>query len=156
DVDFAIEHKLDYIALSFVRSADDVIQLRKYLDSRGAKIHLVSKIEMPQAVQNLDRIIEASDAILVARGDLGVEMDLTAVPIIQKDIVSACHEAGKPVIVATQMLQTMVDNPSPTRAEVSDVANAILDGADAVMLSGETAVGKYPTGAVHVLCEIAK
>jgi pyruvate kinase len=155
DVDFAIEHKLDYIALSFVRAADDVLQLRKYLDARGAKIHIVSKIEMPQAVQDLPAIIEASDAVLVARGDLGVEMDLTQVPIIQKEIVQASHEAGKPVIVATQMLQTMVDNPTPTRAEVSDVANAIFDGADAVMLSGETAVGKYPAGAVHVLNEIA-
>ena len=155
DVDFAIAHKLDYIALSFVRAADDVMQLRRYLDSRGAKIHVISKIEMPQAVKDLAAIIEASDAVLVARGDLGVEMELTQVPLIQKEIVQAAHEAGKPVIVATQMLQTMVDNPSPTRAEVSDVANAILDGADAVMLSGETAVGKYPVGAVHVLTEIA-
>ncbi len=156
DADFAIENKLDYIALSFVRAADDVMQLRRYLDSRGAKIHIISKIEMPEAVRDLPAIIEASDAVLVARGDLGVEMDLTQVPIIQKEIVHAAQEAGKPVIVATQMLQTMVDNPSPTRAEVSDVANAILDGADAVMLSGETAVGKYPVGAVHVLTEIAK
>jgi pyruvate kinase len=155
DVDFAIENKLDYVALSFVRSADDVQQLRRYLDSRNAKLHIVSKIEMPQAVRTLPQIIEASDALLVARGDLGVEMDLTQVPIIQKDIVHQSHEAGKPCIVATQMLQTMVENPSPTRAEVSDVANAILDGADAVMLSGETAVGKYPVGAVHVLSEIA-
>ena len=155
DVDFAIEHKVDYIALSFVRTADDVLQLRKYLEARGAKIHVVSKIEMPEAVQNLAAIIEASDVILVARGDLGVEMDLTAVPVIQKEIVHQSHEAGKPVIVATQMLQTMVDNPTPTRAEVSDVANAIFDGADAVMLSGETAVGKYPVGAVHVMNEIA-
>jgi pyruvate kinase len=155
DVDFAIEHNLDYVALSFVRSADDVIQLRRYLEARGSKMHIISKIEMPQAVRDLRAIIEASDAVLVARGDLGVEMDLTQVPIIQKEIVQASHEAGKPVIVATQMLQTMVDNPTPTRAEVSDVANAILDGADAVMLSGETAVGKYPVGAVHVLTEIA-
>ena len=155
DVDFAIENKVDYIALSFVRSAEDVIQLRKYLDSRSSRIHIVSKIEMPQAVRDLPAIIEASDAVLVARGDLGVEMDLTQVPIIQKEIVQAAQEAGKPVIVATQMLQTMVENPSPTRAEVSDVANAILDGADAVMLSGETAVGKYPAGAVHFLTEIA-
>jgi pyruvate kinase len=155
DVDFAIEHKLDYIALSFVRAADEVRELRKYLDARNAKIHIISKIEMPQAVRDLAAIVEASDAVLVARGDLGVEMDLTQVPIIQKEIIQAAHEAGKPVIVATQMLQTMVDNPSPTRAEVSDVANAILDGADAVMLSGETAVGKYPVGAVLVLTEIA-
>ncbi len=156
DVDFAIENKLDYIALSFVRFADDIRALRKYLDSRGARIHIIAKIEMPQAVENLQSIVEVSDAVLVARGDLGVEMDLTAVPIIQKEIVAAAHEAGKPVIVATQMLQSMVDNPTPTRAEVSDVANAIFDGADAVMLSGETAVGKYPAGAVLVLTEIAQ
>jgi pyruvate kinase len=156
DVDFAIENKLDYIALSFVRAAADVIELRTYLERKGSKIHIVSKIEMPEAVQNLAAIIEASDVVLVARGDLGVEMDLTAVPVIQKEIVHLSNEAGKPVIVATQMLQTMVDNPSPTRAEVSDVANAIFDGADAVMLSGETAVGKYPVGAVHVLTEIAQ
>ncbi|HVS70960.1 MAG TPA: pyruvate kinase [Phycisphaerae bacterium] len=155
DVDFAVANDVDYIALSFVRSADDVVSLRKYLEKKNARQHIVSKIEMPQAVHNLEAVVEASDAVLVARGDLGVEMDLTSVPIIQKDIVHAAHEAGKPCIVATQMLQTMVDNPSPTRAEVSDVANAILDGADAVMLSGETAVGKYPVGAVHVLCEIA-
>jgi pyruvate kinase len=155
DVDFALEQKVDYIALSFVRSAEDVRTLRRYLDARGGKAHIISKIEMPQAVRDLAAIIEASDGVLVARGDLGVEMDLTQVPIIQKEIVQASHEAGKPVIVATQMLQTMVDNPTPTRAEVSDVANAILDGADAVMLSGETAVGKYPVGAVHVLTEIA-
>jgi len=155
DVDFAIEQKVDYIALSFVRSPDDVLALRKHLSSRGSKIHIVSKIEMPQAVHNIDRIIEVSDAVLVARGDLGVEMDLTAVPIIQKEIVAAAQDAGKPVIVATQMLQSMVDNPAPTRAEVSDVANAILDGADAVMLSGETAVGKYPVSAVVILNEIA-
>jgi pyruvate kinase len=156
DVDFAIENKLDYIALSFVRAAADVMELRSYLEGKGAKIHIVAKIEMPEAVQNLAAIIEATDVVLVARGDLGVEMDLTAVPVIQKEIVHLSNEAGKPVIVATQMLQTMVDNPSPTRAEVSDVANAIFDGADAVMLSGETAVGKYPVGAVHVLTEIAQ
>lgn len=156
DIDFAIEQGLDYVALSFVRSASDVEQVKRYLQSRGAKIGVVSKIEKPQAVESLDRIIEVSDVVLVARGDLGVEMDLTAVPVIQKRIVTACHEAGKPVIVATQMLQSMVDNATPTRAEVSDVANAILDGADACMLSGETAVGRYPVGAVLVLKEIAE
>ena len=155
DVDFALEHDLDYVALSFVRSAADIIELRNYLDKKGSKIHIVSKIEMPQAIHNLPAIIDASNVVLVARGDLGVEMDLTSVSLLQKDIVNACHEAGKPVIVATQMLQSMVDSPSPTRAEVSDVTNAILDGADALMLSGETAVGKYPVGAIHVLHEIA-
>jgi len=156
DVDFAIEHRVDYIALSFVRSADDVLELRKYLESRGSRIHIIAKIEMPQAVKQLASIVEVSDAVLVARGDLGVEMELTEVPLIQKEIVQAAHEAGKPVIVATQMLQTMVENSSPTRAEVSDVANAIFDGADAVMLSGETAVGKYPVEAVQVLTQIAQ
>jgi len=156
DVDFAIENNLDYIALSFVRSAEDMELVRRYLQSKGSKMGLVSKIEMPEAIDNLARIVEVSDVVLVARGDLGVEMDLTAVPLIQKQIVAAAHEAGKPVIVATQMLQSMVENASPTRAEVSDVANAILDGADACMLSGETAVGKYPVGAVLVLSEIAR
>ena len=155
DVQLALELKLDYIALSFVRSAEDILKLRHYLDSKGSKIHIVSKIEMPQAIHNLAAIIEASNVVLVARGDLGVEMDLTSVSLLQKEIVHACHEAGKPVIVATQMLQSMVESPSPTRAEVSDVTNAILDGADALMLSGETAVGKYPAGAVLVLHEIA-
>ena len=156
DAAFAIEHQLDYLALSFVRSADDVKMLRDFVAKSGGTQHIISKIEKPQAVEAIESIIEASDAVLVARGDLGVEMDLTTVPLIQKHIVHAAHDAGKPVIVATQMLQSMVDNPTPTRAEVSDVANAILDGADAVMLSGETAVGKYPVGAVHTLTEIAE
>ncbi len=156
DIDFAIEQGLDYIALSFVRTADDLHQVRRYLEKRGSNMGLVSKVEKPEAIENLNAIVEASDVVLVARGDLGVEMDLTGVPLIQKDIVHAANTAGKPVIVATQMLQSMVENASPTRAEVSDVANAILDGADAVMLSGETAVGKYPIGAVLVLTEIAE
>ncbi len=156
DIDFAIEQGLDYVALSFVRTASEIEQVKQYIKSRGANIGVVSKVEKPQAVDDLDSIIAVSDVVLVARGDLGVEMDLTAVPVIQKRIVSACHEAGKPVIVATQMLQSMVDNATPTRAEVSDVANAILDGADACMLSGETAVGKYPVGAVLVLQQIAE
>lgn len=155
DIDWAIEHQLDYLALSFVRSADDVQSVRRYLESRKSDIDLVAKIEMPQAIDDLSAILDCSDAVLVARGDMGVEMELTAVPLLQKKIVDAAHEAGKPVIVATQMLQSMVDNPTPTRAEVSDVANAILDGADAVMLSGETAVGKYPLEAVQTLRDIA-
>ncbi len=139
--------KLDYIALSFVRAADDVIQLSPICSTRATpKFTSSPKSKCPKRLENLDAIIAASDAVLVARGDLGVEMDLTSVPLIQKEIVHAAHDAAKPCIVATQMLQSMVDNPTPTRAEVSDVANAILDGADAVMLSGETAVGKYPVG----------
>ncbi|MGC9259220.1 MAG: pyruvate kinase [Phycisphaerae bacterium] len=155
DIDWAIEHQLDYLALSFVRCAEDVQSVRRYLESKKSDIDLVAKIEMPQAIDDLSAILDSSDAVLVARGDMGVEMELTSVPLLQKNIVDAAHAAGKPVIVATQMLQSMVDNPTPTRAEVSDVANAILDGADAVMLSGETAVGKYPLEAVQTLRDIA-
>ncbi len=155
DIDWAIENKLDYLALSFVRTSEDVLTVRRYLDKKRAPIHLVAKIEMPQAVDELHSILQVSDAVLVARGDMGVEMELTSVPLIQKNIVRAAHEAGKPVIVATQMLQSMVESPTPTRAEVSDVANAILDGADAVMLSGETAVGKYPVETVRTMRDIA-
>jgi len=156
DIDWAIANNLDYLALSFVRTASDIQQVRRYLDEHRSDIDLIAKIEMPQAVDELSSILDACDAVLVARGDMGVEMELTAVPLIQKKIVAAAHDAGKPAIVATQMLQSMVENPSPTRAEVSDVANAILDGADAVMLSGETAVGKFPLEAVRTLRDIAE
>ncbi len=155
DIDWAIAHKLDYLALSFIRTSEDIRIVRHYLDQHESDIHLIAKIEMPQAVEDLPAILEVSDAVLVARGDLGVEMELTSVPLIQKDIVNAAHEAGKPVIVATQMLQSMVEKAVPTRAEVSDVANAIFDGADALMLSGETAVGKFPLEAVRILRRIA-
>ncbi len=155
DIDWAIANQLDYLALSFVRSSADVESVRSYLNSRNADIALIAKIEMPQAVEDIVAITNAADAILVARGDMGVEMDLTAVPLLQKQVVRASHDAGKPVIVATQMLQSMVEHPSPTRAEVSDVANAILDGADAVMLSGETATGQHPVAAVEMLRQIA-
>ncbi len=155
DIDWAIEHELDYLALSFVRCSEDLMTVRRYLDQKRSNMHLVAKIETPQAVDEIHNILQAADVVLVARGDMGVEMDLTRVPLIQKNIVRAAHEAGKPVIVATQMLQSMVDSPTPTRAEVSDVANAILDGADAVMLSGETAVGKYPIEAVRTMRDIA-
>jgi pyruvate kinase len=156
DIEWAVANKLDYLALSFVRTASDIQQVRRYLDEHKSDIDLIAKIEMPQAVDELPAILDASDAVLVARGDMGVEMELTAVPLIQKKIVAAAHDAGKPAIVATQMLQSMEQSPSPTRAEVSDVANAILDGADAVMLSGETAVGRYPLEAVKVLRDIAE
>ena len=156
DIDWAIANKLDYLALSFVRSSEDVQSVRRYLDRQHSEMDLIAKIEMPQAVEDIAAIVEVSDGVLVARGDMGVEMELTSVPFIQKGIISAAHEAGKPVIVATQMLQSMIENPTPTRAEVSDVANAILDGADAVMLSGETAVGKYPQEAVATLNDIAR
>ena len=154
--DWAIENDLDYLALSFVRRADDVALLRQHLANRGSDIQLIAKIEKAEALQFIDAIIDASDGLMVARGDLGVEMDLAQVPIIQKDLIRRCQTAGKPVIVATQMLQSMIEQASPTRAEVSDVANAIFDGADAVMLSGETSVGKFPVGTVHTMAHIAE
>ena len=156
-VDWAIANDLDYLALSFVRRADDLKLLRGHLQYKKAvDIALVAKIEKPEALASLDSIIEASDALMVARGDLGVEMDVAQVPIIQKDIIRRCQRAGKPVIVATQMLQSMVEQATPTRAEVSDVANAIFDGTDAVMLSAETSVGKFPTVAVHTMAHVAE
>jgi pyruvate kinase len=155
-VDWAIENDLDYLALSFVRSADDLLLLREHLRNKSADIHLIAKIEKGEALAHIDGILEASDGLMIARGDLGVEMDVAEVPIIQKDLVRRCQGAGKPVIVATQMLQSMIEQASPTRAEVSDVANAIFDGTDAVMLSGETSVGKFPLGAVHTMSHVAE
>ncbi|MDB5291693.1 MAG: pyruvate kinase [Phycisphaerales bacterium] len=155
-VDWAIENDLDYLALSFVRKAEDLQLLRQHLTNKVSDIHLIAKIEKPEALKQIDAIIDASDGLMVARGDLGVEMDVAQVPIIQKDLVARCQTAGKPAIVATQMLQSMIEQASPTRAEVSDVANAIFDGADAVMLSGETSVGKFPLGVVHTMAHIAE
>jgi pyruvate kinase len=154
-VDWAIENELDFLALSFVRSADDVTELKQYLAKAGSNIKVIAKIEKPQAVNGLQKIVDVSDGILVARGDLGVEMDLAEVPIIQKHTTEMCKHMGKPVIVATQMLQSMIESPVATRAEISDVANAIMDCCDAVMLSGETAVGKYPLEAVRTIGRIA-
>jgi pyruvate kinase len=155
DARWAVAAGADYLALSFVRSAADVMALRGLLDGLGADVPIVVKLETPQAVAHLDEVLAATDAVLVARGDLGVELDLAMVPRLQKEIVDATRRRGKPVIVATQMLQSMISSPVPTRAEASDVANAILDGADAVMLSGETAVGQYPVEAVEMLMRIA-
>lgn len=152
---WAVENNFDFLALSFVRSAKDVTELKNYLDKAGSNIKVIAKIEKPQAVKGLEDIVKVSDGILVARGDLGVEMDLAEVPLIQKQAINMCRHMGKPVIVATQMLQTMIDSPVATRAEVSDVANAIMDGCDAVMLSGETAVGRYPVNAVKTMDRIA-
>jgi pyruvate kinase len=154
-IDWAIENDLDYLALSFVRRPDELILLREHLRHRSSDIPIIAKIEKAEAVKDIDPIIDAADGLMVARGDLGVEMDAAQVPIIQKDLIRRCQSAGKPVIVATQMLQSMIDQASPTRAEVSDVANAIFDGTDSVMLSGETSVGKFPVGAVHVMNHIA-
>ncbi len=154
DVDWIAQRDFDYVALSFVRSAEDVRELRALLEARGCHAHILAKIEKPQAVENIESILAAVDAVMVARGDLGVEMDLPAVPVAQKRIARLAQQMGKPCIIATQMLETMTHCPTPTRAEVSDVANAVLDHADAVMLSGETAVGEFPVEAVRMMNEI--
>jgi pyruvate kinase len=156
DLEFCTDQELDYIALSFVRSAADVVQLKDLLYQRQAKIKVIAKIEKPQAVEAFSEILQASDGIMVARGDLGVEINPEKVPLIQKHIIRQCNLAGKPVITATQMLESMVHSPRPTRAETSDVANAILDGTDAVMLSAETASGKYPCEAVAMMVKVAE
>ena len=155
-INWAIERNLDFLALSFVRSADEIYQLKEYILKAEADIKIIAKIETPQALVHLEPIVNASDAALVARGDLGVEMDLAEVPLIQKRITKMCRDKGKPVIVATQMLQSMIQSPNATRAEVSDVANAIMDYTDAVLLSGETAVGKYPVKAAQTIERIAR
>ncbi|MDA3912398.1 MAG: pyruvate kinase [Bacteroidales bacterium] len=154
DVLFAIEHKLDWLALSFVRKPEDITCLREHIESFYGTQGIIAKIEKPEAVKNIDQIIEVSDGIMVARGDLGVEVDFNKVPVIQKQIVSKCVNMAKPVIIATQMLDSMIYNFRPTRAEANDVANAVMDLADAVMLSGETAIGKYPVESVHSMQEI--
>lgn len=156
DLAFGIKHNVDWVAMSFIRCADDVLQLRAEMDKLGRRLPIIAKIEKPQAVDDLDRIIATADGVMVARGDLGVEMPLERVPIIQKQIIEKCSIAGKPVIVATQMLESMIHAGRPTRAEVSDIANAILDGTDACMLSGETAVGEYPFQALEVMDRVAR
>jgi pyruvate kinase len=144
DLKFGIKHDVDWIALSFVRKAFDIEAMRKIITESNAKSRIVAKIEKPEALSNIDEIIAATDAIMVARGDLGVEIWLEEVPMVQKMLVEKANRAGKPVIVATQMMESMIENPRPTRAETNDVANAVMDGADALMLSAETAAGKYP------------
>ena len=154
DALFALEQGVDFFALSFVRRPTDVRELRQLLKSRGASVSIIAKIEKPEALSVFDEIMAEADGIMVARGDLGVETPAEEVPFHQKSIIRACNQAGKPVITATQMLQTMIENPRPTRAEASDIVNAILDGTDAVMLSGETAVGRYPIEAVETMATI--
>ncbi len=154
DLRWALQAGFDMVALSFVRTAEDVELVRRIMAEEGRTVPVIAKLEKPQAIENLDDIIDAFDAFMVARGDLGVELPLEEVPLVQKRIVSQARRWAKPVIVATQMLESMISSPRPTRAEASDVANAILDGADAVMLSGETSVGKYPVETVSTMARI--
>jgi pyruvate kinase len=154
DLYFGLENDVDWVALSFVRTAQDIIDVKDKIKATGKNARVVAKIEKPEAIKNIDAIIEATDGIMVARGDLGVELDGAMVPQLQKEMVRKCIKAGKPVIVATQMLESMKDNPVPTRAETSDVANAVLDGASATMLSAESAAGKYPEVAVTTMAHI--
>ena len=158
DLQFGLKHNVDWIALSFVGSAEDIIDLRKLIKhyDKSANVKIMAKIERPQAVKNIDSIIAEVDGIMIARGDLGVEMSPHKVPIIQKQIIKKCMLASKPVLVATQMLDSMINSPIPTRAEVSDVANAVIDHTDAVMLSGETAFGKYPVQTLRMMSNILR
>ncbi|MBC6401265.1 MAG: pyruvate kinase [Ekhidna sp.] len=153
DLEFGLKQDLDWIALSFVRKADDIRVLRKIIADTGRTARIVAKIEKPEALKNIDEIIEETDAIMVARGDLGVEIPMYEVPLWQKRIVEKCNMAAKPVIIATQMMESMIENPRPTRAETNDVANAVLDGADALMLSAESAAGKFPVEVVKKMSE---
>ncbi len=154
DLAFIIENNLDWVALSFVRKANDIIDLKKRIREKNSKIKVISKIEMPEALKNIRDIIVESDGIMVARGDLGVEVPVEQVPMIQKEIIRKCMRRAKPVIVATQMMESMMERTKPNRSEVTDVANAVLEGADAVMLSGETAMGYYPTLVVEMMSKI--
>ena len=155
-LEFGLESGVDYVALSFVRSADDVVRAKAFMTKHGKRVPVIAKIEKHEALDDLDNIIKAADGIMVARGDLGIEIPIETVPMVQKRIIAQCNRASKPVVTATQMLESMIGSPRPTRAEATDVANAILDGTDAVMLSGETAIGKYPTETVRMMAEIAR
>lgn len=154
DAIFALKHNVDWIALSFVRRTEDILDLKKLINGSGEHAYVIAKIEKPEALEDIDDIIMESDCIMVARGDLGVEIDFDKVPLIQKSIVKKCISLSKPVIIATQMMESMIVNPIPTRAETNDVANAVLDGADTLMLSGETSVGKYPVTTIRNMQKI--
>ncbi|MEO1477045.1 MAG: pyruvate kinase [Bacteroidota bacterium] len=156
DLEFGLDHDVNLIALSFVRTGSDVQDLLSRIEASGKSVGVISKIEKPEAVDDFDNILDRTDGVMVARGDLGIEIPMQRVPIVQKQIIRQCLRAGKPVITATQMLESMIENPRPTRAEASDVANAVIDGSDAVMLSGETAAGKYPVRAVEAMAEIIR
>jgi pyruvate kinase len=156
DLEFIIEQKLDWVALSFVRSVKDLVILRNKLQEKSSKTKIIAKIEKPEALVNIRDIILESDAIMIARGDLGVELPVEQVPLIQRDLIRKCIHRAKPVIVATQMMESMIDRTKPNRSEITDVANAVLEGADAVMLSGETAAGNHPTLVVETMCKIIK
>jgi pyruvate kinase len=155
DIVFGVEQQVDFIAASFTRKAADILEVRAVVEKHGADIKIIAKIENREGLSNIDQIIEVADGVMVARGDLGVEIPVEEVPICQKEIINKCNNAGKPVVVATQMLDSMMRNPRPTRAETSDVANAILDGTDAIMLSGETAAGLYPLQSLETMAKIA-
>ena len=156
DLEFGISQGIDWVSLSFVRRAEDIYALKQLLAAKGADVPVIAKIEKPQAIANLQAIVNECDGLMVARGDLGVEMSPEKVPMLQKQIIRLCNQKGIPVITATQMLESMIQNPRPTRAEANDVANAIIDGTDAVMLSGESAVGAYPVQAVEMMARIAQ
>ncbi|MDO8993097.1 MAG: pyruvate kinase, partial [Daejeonella sp.] len=156
NLEFALSNDVEWIGLSFVRSADDIIELKRIIARSDKTARVIAKIEKPEAIDNIDEIIEATDGVMVARGDLGVEMPMEQVPLLQKMIARKCRAASKPVIVATQMLESMITSPRPTRAEVNDVANSVLDGADAVMLSGETSVGEYPLIVIETMHKIVR
>ncbi len=154
DLDYVLTQPVNWIALSFVRRAEDIIDLKDRIAAQGKDMRVVAKIEKPEAVDNIKSIIKATDAVMIARGDLGVEVPIERLPSIQKDIIRRCIQKATPVIVATQMMESMITNPSPSRAEVTDVANAVLDGTDAVMLSGETSVGNHPSKVVEAMNRI--
>ncbi|MDB5121508.1 MAG: pyruvate kinase [Sphingobacteriales bacterium] len=156
NLEFALKNEVEWIGLSFVRSADDIIELKRIISRSGKLSRVIAKIEKPEAIENIDEIIKVTDGVMVARGDLGVEMPMEQVPLLQKMIVKKCNAASKPVIVATQMLESMITTPRPTRAEVNDVANSVLDGADAVMLSGETSVGDFPVIVIETMQKIVR